>query len=526
MYRPNGLGCTHQNNFGRFASNLATMKSRGPIFLALMLVAALAAVPAAATRVITTGGLVMGGFYSSKWVSSADISAMGVASGKRASIAGSFHPITETAANTEWILEQAWIAQTTPFANVTIEATAAAIASGAYDGDIGRWADQVKLWLDKGGGRSLFVAPLQEMNGAWVPYGADPTSFKKAYKKFVDAFASRGIDGSKVRFVFAPASHSTPPFKMADYYPGPDVVDVLGLSAYNFGSTVEVWKSVAETMQNSANELRALAPDKPIFLAQVGTSNVGGDQDAWLNDFFSYVTVDSNIAAFIYFNFDKETDFRVWKDNQVVAGWKQGMEAGGTIHLWPLVDWFQPGPLQFSPFALVFDGTFADDDLSAFQADIEWLAASGITKGCNPPFNDHFCPTGFVTREQMASFLARALALPPPSTDRFVDDNGSPHENDINSVAEAGITLGCEVGYFCPGKVVSREQMASFLTRGLELSASETDQFTDDTGSPHEADINTIAGWGITVGCGGTKFCPDGLVTREQMAAFLHRALG
>jgi hypothetical protein len=54
---------------------------------------------------------------------------------------------------------------------------------------------------------------------------------------------------------------------------------------------------------------------------------------------------------------------------------------------------------------------FVDDDGSTFETDIEWLGATGVTKGCNPPANDRFCPTKKVTRGQMASFLARALGL-------------------------------------------------------------------------------------------------------------------
>jgi len=46
---------------------------------------------------------------------------------------------------------------------------------------------------------------------------------------------------------------------------------------------------------------------------------------------------------------------------------------------------------------------------STFAADIAWIAAAGITRGCNPPANDLFCPTDVVTRQQMAAFLARAL---------------------------------------------------------------------------------------------------------------------
>jgi hypothetical protein len=53
--------------------------------------------------------------------------------------------------------------------------------------------------------------------------------------------------------------------------------------------------------------------------------------------------------------------------------------------------------------------TFEDDDGSIFEADIEWLAATGVTVGCNPPDNTQFCPTRYVTRGQMAAFLERAL---------------------------------------------------------------------------------------------------------------------
>ena len=52
-------------------------------------------------------------------------------------------------------------------------------------------------------------------------------------------------------------------------------------------------------------------------------------------------------------------------------------------------------------------GPFADDDSSMFEEDIEWLAAHGITLGCNPPTNDMFCPADNVTRGQMAAFLHR-----------------------------------------------------------------------------------------------------------------------
>lgn len=52
--------------------------------------------------------------------------------------------------------------------------------------------------------------------------------------------------------------------------------------------------------------------------------------------------------------------------------------------------------------------TFDDvGDGNVFHSDIDWLAANGVTKGCNPPLNTKFCPSNPVTRQQMAAFMHR-----------------------------------------------------------------------------------------------------------------------
>jgi hypothetical protein len=52
---------------------------------------------------------------------------------------------------------------------------------------------------------------------------------------------------------------------------------------------------------------------------------------------------------------------------------------------------------------------FIDDNGLVFERDIDRLATAGVTKGCNPPKNDRFCPNDPVTRAQMAAFLHRAF---------------------------------------------------------------------------------------------------------------------
>jgi N-acetylmuramoyl-L-alanine amidase len=171
------------------------------------------------------------------------------------------------------------------------------------------------------------------------------------------------------------------------------------------------------------------------------------------------------------------------------------------------------------------DNTFVDDDTSIFERDIEAIAAAGITAGCS---DDRFCPRRAVTRGQMAAFLRRGLRLPASDVDRFVDDDDSIFERDIEAIAAAGITAGCnlpESHEYCPDRAVTRGQMAAFLRRGLRLPASDDDRFVDDDDSIFEADIQALAAAGITAGCGDRTFCPDDDVTRGQMAAFLTRAL-
>jgi hypothetical protein len=116
-------------------------------------------------------------------------------------------------------------------------------------------------------------------------------------------------------------------------------------------------------------------------------------------------------------------------------------------------------------------GTFVDDDGNTFEADIEWLAAEGITKGCNPPVNDRYCPDDLVTRGQMAAFIVRALDLSAGAgDDLFIDDDGSTFENDIDRLGTAGVTKGCNPptnNRYCPDDFVTRGQMAAFIHRAL-----------------------------------------------------------
>lgn len=68
------------------------------------------------------------------------------------------------------------------------------------------------------------------------------------------------------------------------------------------------------------------------------------------------------------------------------------------------------------PLSLLAANPFTDLDPAqngptGHNPNIDAIFNAGITKGCNPPTNDNYCPKDVVTREQMASFLARTAGL-------------------------------------------------------------------------------------------------------------------
>ena len=202
-----------------------------------------------------------------------------------------------------------------------------------------------------------------------------------------------------------------------------------------------------------------------------------------------------------------------------------------TTALYPLdgtvgmVDW-QPIPYPGGFFDVPPEHLFAED--------IAWLADEGITKGCNPPLNTLFCPARALSRAEAAALLVRALDLPPAlgDNDLFVDDDATVFESDIEALAHAGISHGCnppQNDRFCPDNDLSRGEAAALLTRALDLppAAGDDDQFNDAVGSVFQEDIAAFAASHITRGCNppaNTLFCPDRPLTRAETAALLHRA--
>ena len=183
---------------------------------------------------------------------------------------------------------------------------------------------------------------------------------------------------------------------------------------------------------------------------------------------------------------------------------------------------------QLSGFGDVPLGYWAYDYIMAIYED-------GITAGCsqNPPI---YCPDDSVTREQMAVFITRAMNEVPPdgycgTTGPFSDVSADRWScKYVKRLVELGITSGIGTGLFGPEDTVTREQMAAFLTRALNEVPNDgycgaEDPFTDVPYSWWSCKyVKRLVELGITVGIGEGLYGLGNPVTRAQMAVFLARA--
>lgn len=130
-----------------------------------------------------------------------------------------------------------------------------------------------------------------------------------------------------------------------------------------------------------------------------------------------------------------------------------------AVWLVRVLDGQDPEPISSSRFSDVAAEAW-------WAAHADRLADLGVTSGCAAE-PARFCPEDAVSRAQMASFLTRAFQLEAASPTGFTDTQGSVHAADIDALAAAGVTLGCSADplQFCGDRATSRAQMAVFLQR-------------------------------------------------------------
>jgi beta-mannanase len=166
----------------------------------------------------------------------------------------------------------------------------------------------------------------------------DPANFKLAYSHIQTIFNQEGVPHSSVKWVFAPNGYSgegNPGFEY--YYPGDNKVDVVAFSSYNFGFSPYVvykgWKTYQQLYTPYLDRIRLMAPSKPIFIAQTGTTAYtvpnGVDnaaKDQWLRDTYNYLASYKGVRAIIYFNMEYDVEWQIyWPGVDAFVGYKDGV---------------------------------------------------------------------------------------------------------------------------------------------------------------------------------------------------------
>ena len=202
-----------------------------------------------------------------------------------------------------------------------------------------------------------------------------------------------------------------------------------------------------------------------------------------------------------------------------------------------------------------------------FYKRIETVLHAGVTVGCT---TTQYCPSQKVPRDQMAIFIARAIAggganvpssgmvnasaydCSPGGVSLFTDvAPTAPACKSVHYLAAQNVTSGCAASLFCPATLVNRAEMSIFVAKGVVApgggGAVPTTYGPDPVtgfsyscaaGSPnlHFTDISTSDNFckhahflwakGVISGCSATQYCPAGQVGRDEMAKFLSNAFG
>ncbi len=190
------------------------------------------------------------------------------------------------------------------------------------------------------------------------------------------------------------------------------------------------------------------------------------------------------------------------------------------------------------PVANDFSEDAFSDIAPGFWAWAEILEASGTATASTDAivhgYGDGSFQPGFeVTRAMMAVFVANGKG--------FTDEVGEASFPDvpesywaftqIEQCVANGVVKGYDDGLFRPAASVARDQMAVFLVNATGVATeANTGQFDDvPDGFWAEAEIMGCANANIALGypngAGGFDYKPSKVVTRDQMAVFIWRAL-
>lgn len=183
-------------------------------------------------------------------------------------------------------------------------------------------------------GRAMHWRPFWEMNGAWMPWNAakngnDPTVFKRMFRRVVTVGRAAGYGGE---FVWSPNAYSSTKdaWNMLDaYYPGDDVVDIVGGSIYNgFTANQVPWREFKDIA--AGLKAIAVAHNKPLMMSEGSSIEdvaTPGRKAQWIRNMFAYLESDPRWTCILWFHrpavATEAKDYRVNSSATSLTAWKE-----------------------------------------------------------------------------------------------------------------------------------------------------------------------------------------------------------
>lgn len=187
--------------------------------------------------------------------------------------------------------------------------TISEIAAGAHDDHLFAWAAALTIT-----GAPVYLRFAHEFNGDWYPWtpahGTTPDAYVAAWRHTHDLFRRGGA--TNVRWMWSPDAICGGEVPLRAWFPGDDYVDVVGIDGYNWGTSRpwSRWTPPVELFEPAVTEIRALT-DRRMMIAEVGCAEDGGDKPEWISSFVEWAATQPDVDAVIWFEHDKETDWRI-----------------------------------------------------------------------------------------------------------------------------------------------------------------------------------------------------------------------
>ncbi len=142
--------------------------------------------------------------------------------------------------------------------------------------------------------RGAVLRPMPEMNTPWYAWsgtvnGNTPARYLAAWRH-VRSVVKRTRNGNRIAMLWAPYAQSIPATganQIGDYFPGSSQVDLVGASAYNFGTSGSLtWSDPGTLFSAAYSTIEAMAA-KPFWIAETGSTASGGDKAGWIRSLAS-----------------------------------------------------------------------------------------------------------------------------------------------------------------------------------------------------------------------------------------------